>query len=399
LFGATGNMLQNFSNEINTLKTNTKNALNEIKQPMAQAQQPLIQQEINKIPPQNIIPPVNPVIVPVVKKQTNPMVKNMPLVSDISKKKQDIKPTQTKSSIDTDADLYENFRNDQAPKQTSKPQKTIANPMFNNPNIISTPQKKPIEKELSQNMNLAKQSIQQSQPVAQTKSASSANNQPAKYRLFIALFDYDPYQMSPNQDSCSEELPFKEGQLIKVFGEQDDDGFYYGESNGRSGYIPCNMIQEVQDQNMISQLKNEQTNPNTSQQGAMESDPRKNNSKRSNSPNSKTKTTKQQSTTKVQAKEQSFQPVNNQNQYKTPAKNVCTMIAMYDYDPQSLSPNVDVDIELPFKTGEIITVIGEMDEDGFFMAELKGKRGLVPSNFLQPIQQQPVNDQYYNQRK
>lgn len=246
---------------------------------------------------------------------------------------------------------------------------------------------------------MAKQSIQQSQPVAQTKSASSANNQPAKYRLFIALFDYDPYQMSPNQDSCSEELPFKEGQLIKVFGEQDDDGFYYGESNGRSGYIPCNMIQEVQDQNMISQLKNEQTNPNTSQQGAMESDPRKNNSKRSNSPNSKTKTTKQQSTTKVQAKEQSFQPVNNQNQYKTPAKNVCTMIAMYDYDPQSLSPNVDVDIELPFKTGEIITVIGEMDEDGFFMAELKGKRGLVPSNFLQPIQQQPVNDQYYNQRK
>ena len=77
----------------------------------------------------------------------------MPLVSDISKKKQDIKPTQTKSSIDTDADLYENFRNDQAPKQPSKPQKTIANPMFNNPNIISTPQKKPIEKELSQNMS------------------------------------------------------------------------------------------------------------------------------------------------------------------------------------------------------------------------------------------------------
>lgn len=153
LFGATGNMLQNFSNEINTLKTNTKNALNEIKQPMAQAQQPLIQQEINKIPPQNIIPPVNPIIVPVVKKPTNQMVKNMPLVSDISKKKQDIKPTQTKSSIDTDADLYENFRNDQAPKQPSKPQKTIANPMFNNPNIISTPQKKPIEKELSQNMS------------------------------------------------------------------------------------------------------------------------------------------------------------------------------------------------------------------------------------------------------
>ena len=64
------------------------------------------------------------------------------------------------------------------------------------------------------------------------------------------------------------------------------------------------------------------------------------------------------------------------------------MIALYDYDPQSLSPNVDLDVELPFRVGDIITVIGEMDEDGFFMAELKGKRGLVPSNFLQPIQQQ-----------
>ena len=34
-------------------------------------------------------------------------------------------------------------------------------------------------------------------------------------RLFIALFDYDPNAMSPNQDS-EEELPFKKGQLIKV---------------------------------------------------------------------------------------------------------------------------------------------------------------------------------------
>lgn len=38
-------------------------------------------------------------------------------------------------------------------------------------------------------------------------------NQPA--RLFIALFDYDPNAMSPNKDN-DEELPFKEGQLIRV---------------------------------------------------------------------------------------------------------------------------------------------------------------------------------------
>ena len=30
----------------------------------------------------------------------------------------------------------------------------------------------------------------------------------------------------------------------------------------------------------------------------------------------------------------------------------------------------------------MITVYGEMDDDGFYMAELRGHRGLVPSNFL-----------------
>merc|ERR1719336_3545485 len=38
--------------------------------------------------------------------------------------------------------------------------------------------------------------------------------------------------------------------------------------------------------------------------------------------------------------------------------------------------------ELSFRTGDIITVFGEMDDDGFYMAELRGQRGLVPSNFL-----------------
>lgn len=39
-------------------------------------------------------------------------------------------------------------------------------------------------------------------------------------------------------------------------------------------------------------------------------------------------------------------------------------------------------MELSFKTGDILVVLGDMDEDGFYMAELRGVRGLVPSNFL-----------------
>ena len=65
-------------------------------------------------------------------------------------------------------------------------------------------------------------------------------------KIFVALFDYDPLTMSPNPDACDEELPFREGQLIKVYGEKDADGFYWGEAGNRTGYVPCNMVSEVQ---------------------------------------------------------------------------------------------------------------------------------------------------------
>ena len=60
-------------------------------------------------------------------------------------------------------------------------------------------------------------------------------------------------------------------------------------------------------------------------------------------------------------------------------------IALYDYDPCELSPNVDSEVELAFKTGEIIAIFGDMDDDGFYMGEINGRRGLVPSNFLTDI--------------
>lgn len=40
--------------------------------------------------------------------------------------------------------------------------------------------------------------------------------QSKRSRYFIALFDYDPVTMSPNPESCDEELPFSEGDTIKV---------------------------------------------------------------------------------------------------------------------------------------------------------------------------------------
>lgn len=51
-------------------------------------------------------------------------------------------------------------------------------------------------------------------------------------------------------------------------------------------------------------------------------------------------------------------------------------------------------MELPFRIGDILFIYGDMDDDGFFMGELNGHRGLVPSNFLQeaPIQEEDPHE-------
>lgn len=106
-------------------------------------------------------------------------------------------------------------------------------------------------------------------------------------RLFVALFSYNPAVMSPNPETMEEELPFEQGQVIKVkmilifsliqkfkdvshviivvlhlshavmglktagcvllqiYGDKDADGFYSGESGGRFGFVPSNMVSEI----------------------------------------------------------------------------------------------------------------------------------------------------------
>ncbi|XP_046371625.2 RIMS-binding protein 2-like isoform X6 [Haliotis rufescens] len=180
-------------------------------------------------------------------------------------------------------------------------------------------------------------------------------------RLFIALFDYDPHVMSPNMDGADEELPFREGQIIKIYGEKDADGFYRGECNGHLGYVPCNMVSEIHidDPELIDQLlKESQGNPVNKSQLPQDKD---------------------------------YHPKIETSSHRTlnglppilPDEVGRRMIAVYDYDPQELSPNVDSELELTFKAGDIITVYGEMDEDGFFRGEMNTRRGFVPSNFLQ----------------
>lgn len=124
--------------------------------------------------------------------------------------------------------------------------------------------------------------------------------------------------MSPNPDSCEEELPFREGdtikvcrlflifisssnnfRLFKVYGDKDPDGFYWGELRGRRGYVPHNMVQEIED-------------------GAVgHTGPR----------------------------QPSVRGISRDRWGDIYANMpVRRMVALYDYDPQELSPNVDAEV-------------------------------------------------------
>ncbi|XP_042708470.2 RIMS-binding protein 2 isoform X6 [Chrysemys picta bellii] len=189
-------------------------------------------------------------------------------------------------------------------------------------------------------------------------------------RIFVALFDYDPLTMSPNPDAAEEELPFKEGQIIKVYGDKDADGFYRGETCTRLGLIPCNMVSEIQadDEEMMDQLLKQGFLPlNTPVEKIVNCDRFK------------------ESTRSVHRRSRKSKRERNRRSGRQHSVSTRRMVALYDYDPRESSPNVDVEAELTFCTGDIITVFGEIDEDGFYYGELNGQKGLVPSNFLEEV--------------
>ncbi|XP_071509346.1 RIMS-binding protein 2-like [Diadema antillarum] len=186
-------------------------------------------------------------------------------------------------------------------------------------------------------------------------------------RFFIAMFDYNPAIMSPNVDGAEEELQFKEGDVIKIIGDRDADGFFVGELNGRRGYVPYNMVEEIESPEQTPAVSPAKR---ASGLGDTHSQDRQRFSESLNTTGS-----------------------SQVNFYDSPVSPLVIpkeslphrMRALFDYNPQELSPNPDLDVELSFNQGDILIVYGEMDEDGFFVGELKGQRGLVPSNFLEEI--------------
>ncbi|KAF4073009.1 hypothetical protein AMELA_G00254050 [Ameiurus melas] len=210
----------------------------------------------------------------------------------------------------------------------------------------------------------------------------------SEVRIFVALFPYDPSTMSPNRDAAEEELPFREGQLIKVYGDKDADGFYRGESGGRHGYVPCNMVSEIQ-------VDDEETRDQLLQQGFLSTEtsiekmgarslaqlphrpappPKPRRSKKVESAGVLEDSSNTESSNQENAQHSAIAMGN-----PVPRR----MVAIFDYDPRESSPNADIEAELTFNAGDIIYVLGDMDDDGFFYGDLNGQKGLVPSNFLQ----------------
>uniref|UniRef100_A0A8C9MLU3 RIMS-binding protein 2 n=1 Tax=Serinus canaria TaxID=9135 RepID=A0A8C9MLU3_SERCA len=225
------------------------------------------------------------------------------------------------------------------------------------------------------------QKLMLSSPGLPRSTALESSGKDDGIRIFVALFDYDPVSMSPNPDAAEEELPFKEGQILKVCGDKDADGFYRGECAGREGYIPCNMVSEVPvesselKQQLLKQgfLSANMENPGN---GAFSPPPR-----RQNVPPPKPRRSKKG----LEKQECKSQPGQKHKDIEAELLTPRRMVAVFDYNPKENSPNTDVEAELTFSAGDVITVFGSMDDDGFYYGELNQQRGLVPSNFLEAV--------------
>jgi hypothetical protein len=101
---------------------------------------------------------------------------------------------------------------------------TTATPINGNPNMNKTKPLSPRHTSTSSEeqhvnpptpMKVVKLKEQTPTPPAPIINSHAFNKTNNPSRLFIALFDYDPNAMSPNKDN-EEELPFKEGDIIRV---------------------------------------------------------------------------------------------------------------------------------------------------------------------------------------
>lgn len=168
---------------------------------------------------------------------------------------------------------------------------------------------------------------------------------------YRALACYDPQLQSPNDDA-TEELGFLENDIVVGLETVDEDGFIYAELNGKAGYIPSNLVDRITDEEELSRME------------AILQD---------------------------QSSRCAAQPHSVNGNSRESLGEGLKMKALFDYDPARDSPNENSEVELAISEGDMVTVFGKADANGFFKAEVAGKKGLVPCNFLEEMTP-PRND-------
>ena len=103
------------------------------------------------------------------------------------------------------------------------------------------------------------------------------------------------------------------------------DGFIYAELNGRRGYIPSNLVDEVTDKDELSRM--EEALQEQSARGSS---------------------------------------LSRQLSINGDREGSHTMKALFDYDPARDSPNANSEVELAITEGDNVTVFGKPDGNGFF---------------------------------
>ncbi|KAM6155933.1 RIMS-binding protein 3A-like [Rhynchocyon petersi] len=178
-------------------------------------------------------------------------------------------------------------------------------------------------------------------------------------RVFVALFDYDPQVMSANPQAAEGELTFQKGQLLRVWGSQDSNGFYHGECSGQVGNIPGHLVAEVgvglewiygrwhpptQEEYLCPVACLEDFGGVTSHQGSF--------------------------------------PMVQGGSRTSPLWTPKTMVAAFDYNPREKQAGVRAKDKLVLKAGDMVTVYGPVDDQGFYYGESGGQWGLVPAHLL-----------------
>lgn len=67
-------------------------------------------------------------------------------------------------------------------------------------------------------------------------------------------------------------------------------------------------------------------------------------------------------------------------------------MVLFDYDPQKSPASEHPELELKLKEGDFLTVFGDMDTEGYFEADLNGVRGLVPSLYVDEVEDENDSD-------